>query len=119
MNQRFAYEALVLVDQLTGRDWHDVAGEREQPAGKGVGAADPEAAVLRVTVHRLAQSEGGGRGTGVDPKVHHGVYRVAGAELPGLTRAGVVAEVEGRSDGVVRVPGRVAFRLSSVMRFTR
>ena len=110
MGQRLADQAAVLVHHLGGRDRLQVAGEGEQPAGEGVGAADAEAAPVGVAVDRLAEPGGGGRGAGVAPERDDGLDRVAGAQLPGLAGAGVVAEIESRPGSRSRgVPGFVAF----------
>ena len=120
MGQRFADQAAELVHQLAGGDRDDVAAEGEEPAGEGIGAADPEAPALGVAGDLFAQPVRGGRGAGAGPEVDDGVDRVAGAQLPGLAGSGVGPEVEAGGDLVVVAcragPG---FTLGSAIRFTR
>src|SRR5690349_5882985 len=101
MSESLPNQALELVHQTPGRDRDDVPTEREQPAGKGIVAAYPEAAVIGVTGHRFAQPLGRGGCTGLAAEADHRLARIAGAELPGLARAGMLSQIEAGGDLVV------------------
>ena len=80
MAQGLADQAAILVHQVTGSDGDQVAAEAQQPAGEGVGAADPEVAAIGVAGDLFAQPVRGGRGAGAAPEVDGRHHRVARAQ---------------------------------------
>src|SRR3954469_22252871 len=101
VSKGFLDQAAEFVDQGTGRDGDEVTSERQEPAGEGVAATDPEVPIVGVAGDRLAQAEGRGRGAGGGGEPDHRGDRVAGAELPALAGARMLLDIEAFGDLVL------------------
>src|SRR4051812_50099623 len=108
VSKSFLDQAAELVDQGTGGDRDEVTSERQEPAGEGVAATDPEVPIVGVAGDRLAQAEGRGGSAGGGGELDHGGDGVAGTQLPALAggRGGLYVETPG---GLVLVVERALF----------
>src|SRR4051812_39260318 len=101
VSQGFLDQATEFVDQGTGRDRDQVTAEGQEPAGEGVASTHPEGPALGVSGYRLAQAERRGGSAGSGGELDGRGDRVAGAELPALTGARMVLDVEAFGDLVL------------------
>src|SRR4051812_50024530 len=97
VSKSFLDQAAELVDQGTGGDRDEVTSERQEPAGEGVAATDPEVPIVGVAGDRLAQAEGRGGSAGGGGELDHGGDGVAGTPPPALAggRGGLYVEAPG------------------------
>src|SRR5690606_21996216 len=86
------------------RRWRDdagIAGEAEQPEREGIGPSHAEAACGGVARDRFAELHRRLRDAALDAEAHDDVLRLGVAELPGLPRPRVRAELEVAGDAEV------------------
>src|SRR4051812_31031529 len=101
VSKGFLDQSAELVHQGTGRDRDQVTAEGQEPAGEGVASTHPEGPALGVSGDRLAQAERCGGGAGSGGELDGRGDRVTGAELPALTGARMLLDVEALGDLVL------------------